>query len=52
MEKILGDCEALARVTGDDASSARRRLEHALGSELASRLVGALGARHGRTPLL
>lgn len=41
MERILGDCLALARVTGE-SSKARTQLETALGSELAARLVGAL----------
>jgi len=42
MTKIMGDCERLGRVTGDGSSSALRRLESVLGSELADRLVGAL----------
>jgi hypothetical protein len=42
MTKIIGDCETLGRVTGDGSSSALRRLESVLGSELAGRLVGAL----------
>jgi hypothetical protein len=42
MVRIIGDCERLGRVTADGSSSALRRLESALGSELADRLVGAL----------
>ena len=42
MTRIIGDCETLGRVTGDGRSNALRRLESALGSELAGRLVGAL----------
>ena len=47
MDRLLGDCETVARFTSDDAP-ARSRLEGALGSELASRLVGALSARPAR----
>jgi hypothetical protein len=42
MTRIIGDCERLGRVTGNRSSSALTRLESALGSELADRLVGAL----------
>jgi len=48
MTKILGDCEQLGRVTGDGSSSALRRLETAIGEELAGRLVGALAGRRSR----
>ncbi len=47
MDRLLGDCETVARFTSDDAP-ARSRLDGALGSELASRLVGALSARPAR----
>jgi hypothetical protein len=47
MGRLLGDCETVARFTSDDAP-ARSRLDGALGSELASRLVGALSARPAR----
>lgn len=51
MTKIIGDCERLGRVTGDGSSSALRRLESVLGSELADRLVGALArGRRARRP--
>jgi hypothetical protein len=42
MVRILGDCERLGRVTAGGSSNALRRLESALGPELADRLVGAL----------
>jgi hypothetical protein len=42
MTKIIGDCEALGRVTADGRTNALGRLESVLGSELACRLVGAL----------
>ena len=44
---LLGDCETVGRFASDDAP-ARSRLDGALGSELASRLVGALSARPAR----
>jgi hypothetical protein len=46
MVKIIGDCERIGRVTGENRSTALRRLESALGSELAGRLVGALAVGH------
>ena len=48
MDRLLGDCETVARFTSDGDAPARSRLEGALGSELASRLVGALSARPAR----
>jgi hypothetical protein len=48
MTRLLGDCEAVARFTADDDGPARSRLEGALGSELASRLLVALATRPGR----
>ena len=48
MSRLLGHCEAVGRVTDLDALTARSRLESALGSELASRLVGALAPQAGR----
>jgi hypothetical protein len=52
MPRLLEHCEALRRVTGFEAGSARARLELELGSELAARLVVALAAGgRGRTPL-
>ena len=48
MSRIVEHCEALARVTDDQSSDARTRLESVLGPELAHRLVGALGRRRGR----
>jgi hypothetical protein len=49
MSRLLGDCEAVGRVTAADAASVRYRLEGALGPDLASRLVGALAPHPGRT---
>jgi hypothetical protein len=40
--RLLEHCAALARITGSEGPSARIRLEHALGCELADFLVGAL----------
>jgi hypothetical protein len=48
MTRRLGDCEAVARFTEDGEPPARSRLEGALGSELASRLLVALAPRPGR----
>jgi hypothetical protein len=48
MDRLLGDCEAVARFTADDDAPARSRLDGAIGLELASRLVGALAARPAR----
>ena len=53
--RLLDHCEALARVMGGGApaTTARSRLESALGLELAERLVGALarGSRSRAMPL-
>jgi hypothetical protein len=45
MSRLVDHCEALGRVTGGQDSSARRRLEGEIGSELARRLIGALARR-------
>jgi hypothetical protein len=45
LSRLVGDCEALARILGDGHPPARMRLECELGSELATRLVGALARR-------
>ena len=43
MSRLLDHCETIARVTGNGHGSALVRLESEIGSELARRLVGALG---------
>jgi hypothetical protein len=48
--RLLEHCEVLARVTGREYATARARLETALGTELASRLVGALAGGHRSRP--
>ncbi len=54
LTRLVDHCEALRRVTGEEATSARSRLELELGSELTSRLVGALasGPRGRLAPIL
>lgn len=53
LRRLLKDCEAVERLATGDPASARNRLESALGSELARRLVGALtGGARGRTALV
>jgi hypothetical protein len=49
MSRLLAECEAVDRADGARASSASSRLEQALGSDFARRLVSAL-ARGGRRP--
>jgi hypothetical protein len=39
---IVAHCASVGRLTGPGGSSARRRLERALGNDLARLLVGAL----------
>jgi hypothetical protein len=48
MARLLGDCETVARFTASGDAPARSRLEGAIGSELASRLLVALAPRPGR----
>jgi hypothetical protein len=51
MSRLLVHCEAVGR-HGEDASPALTRLERALGSDFASRLVAALApAQRGRSTL-
>ena len=47
MSRIVEHCEALARVTDDQSSDARTRLESVLGPELAHRLVARSAAAAG-----
>jgi hypothetical protein len=47
MSRLLVHCEAVARA--DQFATARSRLEQALGSDLAHRLVSALSYGHART---
>jgi hypothetical protein len=48
MARLLGDCETVARFTASGDAPARSRLEGAIGSELASRLLVALAPHPGR----
>ncbi|HEY7196563.1 MAG TPA: hypothetical protein VH306_05215 [Gaiellaceae bacterium] len=50
--RILEHCELLDRADETTAQSARVRLESALGSELAGRLLTALADRRSRAALL
>jgi hypothetical protein len=45
--RLVAHCEALDRLTGDERTSARSRLDDALGHELATWLVGALTRPRG-----
>jgi predicted Ser/Thr protein kinase len=49
---ILDDLEVLERLTTGDGPSARERLEHELGDELAAFLVVALTSARERRPCL
>jgi len=40
--RILAHCAGVARITGEERTSARARLETALGDDLTRRLVGTL----------
>lgn len=52
LSRLLEHCEAAHRLTGVESGTARLRLEHALGTDLATRLVYALApGRRGRVAL-
>lgn len=46
--RLLQDCATMGRLTAADPACPRRRIEDTLGSELATRLVGALARRAER----
>jgi hypothetical protein len=50
MPRLLEDCEALGRVISLGDATPRTRLETAIGTDLATRLVGALADRRPAVP--
>jgi hypothetical protein len=47
-ERLLADCASVTRLTSCGEATARLRLEHALGGDLARLLMGALVAHPAR----